>query len=32
MAGDEGGELFQGTKYEALCEYRRKNGWRDRRL
>jgi hypothetical protein len=32
MAGDEGRELLRQIKYEALREYRRKNGWNDRRL
>jgi hypothetical protein len=32
MAGGEGRQLLQTIKYEALREYRRKNGWSDRRL
>ena len=32
MAGGEGRELLQTIKYEALREYRRKNGCNDRRL
>jgi hypothetical protein len=32
MAGGEGRELLWQIKYEALREYRRKNGWSDRRL
>jgi hypothetical protein len=31
MAGGEGCKLLQTIKYEALREYRRKNGWDDRR-
>ena len=31
MAGGEGSELLRQIKYEALCEYRLKNGWDDRR-
>ena len=31
MAGGEGAELLRQIKYEALREYRRKNGWDDRR-
>ena len=31
MAGGEGSELLQRIKYEALREYRTKNGWDDRR-
>ena len=32
MAGGEGSELLRRIKYEALREYRIKNGWDDRRL
>jgi hypothetical protein len=32
MAGGEGRELLRLIKYEALREYRAKNGWHDRRL
>jgi hypothetical protein len=31
MAGGEGCELLRRIKYEALREYRNKNGWNDRR-
>jgi hypothetical protein len=31
MAGGEGSELLRRIKYEALREYRQKNGWDDRR-
>jgi hypothetical protein len=31
MAGGEGRQLLQRIKYEALREFRRKNGWSDRR-
>lgn len=31
MAGGEGRELLRRIKYEALREYRRKNGWSNRR-
>jgi hypothetical protein len=31
MAGGAGCKLLQTIKYEALCEYRNKNGWDDRR-
>jgi hypothetical protein len=31
MAGGEGSELLRRIKYEALREYRNKNGWDDRR-
>jgi hypothetical protein len=31
MAGGEGSELLRRIKYEALREYRTKNGWDDRR-
>jgi hypothetical protein len=31
MAGGKGCKLLQTTKYEALREYRRHNGWHDRR-
>jgi hypothetical protein len=31
MAGGEGRQLLQQIKYEALVEYRRKNGWHERR-
>jgi hypothetical protein len=31
MAGGEGSELLRRIKYDALREYRRKNGWDDRR-
>jgi hypothetical protein len=31
MAGGEGRELLRRIKYEALREYRNKNGWSDRR-
>jgi hypothetical protein len=32
MAGGEGRALLRQIKYEALREYRQKNGWYDRRL
>jgi hypothetical protein len=32
MAGGEGRELLRQIRYEALREYRRKNGWNDCRL
>jgi hypothetical protein len=32
MAGGEGSELLRRIKYEALREYRTKNGWDNRRL
>ena len=31
MAGGEGRKLLQDIKYEALRDYRRKNGWHERR-
>jgi hypothetical protein len=31
MAGGEGSKLLQDIKYEALGDYRRKNGWDERR-
>ena len=31
MAGGEGSELLRRIKYDALREYRQKNGWDDRR-
>jgi hypothetical protein len=31
MAGGEGRQLLQQIKYDALRDYRRKNGWHDRR-
>jgi hypothetical protein len=31
MAGGKGRQLLQKIKYEALREYRAKNGWNDRR-
>jgi hypothetical protein len=31
MAGGEGCKLLRAIKYEALRQYRRKNGWHDRR-
>jgi hypothetical protein len=31
MAGGEGRQLLQQIKYEALRDYRRKNGWHGRR-